>query len=318
MLQLGSMKNLLGNKSFNKIFDIVSKNKKQNWIIINNATFYTTLHKIFKPEFHGFLSNITTNPSWSAYQIHSNENEVSLMGYSTIDQDFAQLLRQQENCSTHFAPILPFNTNFYTTFNTPNPDQFYSKYKETKTYATSLENYKILQPTSGTYFSLNQDSLSYYYMAFQCDTTFTPIASIMAPDSLNPITLYKNIPIYTSQLSDIYPHLNKRYKSEKLAYFIKHQGYYIFSSTQEALQYYLKVAPNNNIESSPYYRFAKANLPSENCFEFFLAASTSKKWEKYLQKEFFNLNIAKNLKLITYSFSQPQNDLIGVNIFIKF
>lgn len=316
--QLESMKNLLGNKSFNKMFDIVSKNKKQNWIILNNTSFYNSLHTIFKPEFHGFLSSISSTPSWSAYQIHLNNDEVSLMGYSTLDQDFATLLQQQENCSTHFASILPFNTNFYTTFNTPNPDQFFTKFKETKTYAPSLANYKMILPKSGTYFSLNQDSLTYYYMAFLCDTTFTPIASIITEDSTNQIIMYKNIPIYISKLTDIYPHLNKRYKSEKLTYFIKYKEYYIFSSTLEALQLYLKVAPNNSIEGSPYYRFAKANLPSENCFEFFLSASSSKKWERYLQKEFYNLNIAKNMKLITYSYSQPQKDLIGVNVFIKF
>lgn len=318
ILQLESMKNLLGNKSFHKIYEMVNKNKKQNWMIINNSSFFTSLHKIFKTEFHGFLSNISQDPSWSAYQIRFNDNEVSMMGYSTIDKDFAKLLESQKNCVTHFSPILPYNTNFYTTFNTPQPAHFFSKFKENKTYAVSLSNYQILLPKSSTYFSLNQDSLTYFYMAFQCDTNVTPLASLVSIDSVNNMVLYNNTPIYTSKLTEVYPHLNKRYKSEKLAYFINYKNYYIFSNSQEGLQYYLKVAPNNNIESSPFYRFAKSNLPSENCFEFFLAATSAKKWEKYLQKESLNLNIAKNLKLISYSYSLPQDELIGVNVFIKF
>lgn len=318
IVQLESMKNLLGNRSFQKIYGLVNKNKKQNWIILNNSTFFTSLHKIFKPEFHGFLSNISSDPSWSAYQIRFNENEVSMMGYSTVDQEYETLMKQQKNCVTQFSPILPFYTNFYTTFNTPNPTQFLSKFKESKTYAISLPNYQILQPKSTTYFSLNQDSISFYYMAFFCDTTITPIATLLTQDSTNQMIMYKNIPIYISKLTEVYPHLNKRYKSEKLTYFIKYQDYYIFAATQEALQYYLKVTPNNNIESSPYYRFAKSNLPSENCFEFFLSATSAKKWEKYLNPDFFKLNVAKNLKLISYSYSLPQDELIGVNVFIKF
>lgn len=316
--QLESMKNLLGNKSFHKIYEMVNKNQKQNWVIINNSSFYTTLHRIFKPEFHAFLSNISTDPSWSAYQIRFNDNEVSMMGYSTMDEDFSKLLENQKNCLTHFSPILPYNTNFYTTFNTPKPADFLSKFKESITFAISLSNYQILLPQSTTYFSLNQDSISYYYMAFQCDTNVTPISALISSDSTNNIKLHNNIPIYSSKLTEVYPHLNKRYKSEKLSYFIKYQNYYIFSSTQEALQHYLKITPNNNIESSPFYRFAKTNLPSENCFEFFLAATSSKKWEKYLQKDAFKMNVAKNLKLISYSYSLPQDDLIGVNVFIKF
>lgn len=316
--QLKSMKNLLGNRSFQKIYGLVNKNKKQNWIILNNSTFFNSLHKIFKPEFHGFLSNVSSDPSWSAYQIRFNENEVSMMGYSTVDKAYESVMEQQKNCKTHFSPILPFYTNFYTTYNTPNPTQYFSKIPESKTYSLSLENYKILQPQSTTYFSLNQDSISYYYMAFLCDTTLTSISALLTLDSTNQKIMYKNTPIYISKLTAVYPHLNKRYKSEKLSYFIDFQGYYIFASTQEALQYYLKVTPNNNIESSPYYRFAKSNLPSENSFEFFLSATSSKKWEKYLHQDFYKLNIAKNLKLISYSYSLPQDELIGVNVFIKF
>jgi hypothetical protein len=318
IVQLKSMKNLLGNRSFQKIYGLVNKNQKQNWIILNNSTFFSSLHKIFKPEFHGFLSNVSSNPSWSAYQIRFNDNEISMMGYSTVDKAYETLMEEQKNSITHFSPILPFYTNFYTTFNTPNPAHFFSKFQGNKTYSISLANYQILQPLSTTYFSLNQDSISYYYMAFKCDTAITPISTLLIQDSTNQKIMYKNIPIYISSLTDVYPHLNKRYKSEKLSYFITYQNYYIFSSSPEALQYYLKVTPNNNIESSPYYRFAKSNLPSENSFEFFLSATSAKKWEKYLHKDYFKLNIAKNLKLISYSYSLPQDELIGVNVFIKF
>jgi hypothetical protein len=318
IVQLESTKNLLEIDHFSKLYKIVSKNKKQNWLIINNATFFSGINTFLNPDFQGYIANNIQNPGWSAYQIRFNDSEISMMGYSNVDEEMIEKLKLQPSQRNGFGNILPFNTHFYSTFNTSNPVEFLKQFKENKTYSISLENYSKLLPTTSTYFSLDQDSITYYFMAFKCDTMKTPIATILHPDSIVINQRINPYPIYASNLSEVYPHMNKQFKSEKLAYFIQYNGYLIFSSTAEALLYYLKVIPNNNIESSPYYRFAKSNLPSETSYEFFLASSTSKKWNKYLTEKSLKLNIAKDLKLITYSYAQPKDQLIGVNIFIKF
>lgn len=318
IVQLESTKNLLEIDHFNKLYKIVSKNKKQNWLIVNNTTFYSGLNNYLNPDFQGIIANSTQNPAWSAYQIRFNESEISMMGYSNVDEEMITKLKLQPSKRNSFGAILPFNTHFYSTFNTPNPGDFLNSFKNNKTYSISLENYKKLLPTTSTYFSLDQDSLTYYYVAFKCDTNKTPLLSIQHPDSIVTNQKINPYPIYASNLTEVYPHMNKQYKSEKLTFFIFYNGYYIFASTKEALQYYLKVIPNNNIESSPYYRFAKSNLPSESTYEFFISYSTSKKWDKYLTEKSLSLTTAKDLKLITFSYAQPKDQLVGVNIFIKF
>ena len=318
IVQLESTKNLLEIDHFNKLYKIVSKNKKQNWLIINNSNFFSAINNYLNTNFQGYIANSTQNPAWSAYQIRFNESEISMMGYSNVDDEMIAKLKLQPSKRTNFGNILPFNTHFYSTFNTPNPSDFLKNFSNNKTYSISIENYLKLMPSTATYFSLDQDSLTYHFMAFKCDTTKTPISNILDPDSIVINQKINPYPIYASNLTEVYPHMNKQYKSEKLTFFIFYNGYYIFASTKEALQYYLKVIPNNNIESSPYYRFAKSNLPSESTYEFFISYSTSKKWDKYLTEKSLSLTTAKDLKLITFSYAQPKDQLVGVNIFIKF
>jgi hypothetical protein len=313
--QLESTRNLLVIKNFKRIFDIVNKNQKQNWMIINNAQFFIGLHQIIKDEFHSFFSPISNNPLWSAYQIRFNDDEISMMGYSVVEEDFQKMLNDQPSQINNFGTVLPFNTTFYATYNTPKPIQFLKAFQNNKNYVVSLSNYNQLLPQKTTYFSINQDSLSYYYIAFQIDTNRTPINAFVHPDSNFTGNIYSIIP---SKLTEIYPHMNIRFKSEQLSYFILYKDYCIFSSTKEALIYYQKVIPNNNIESSPYYRFAKTNLPSEFTYEFFLAASSSHKWDKYFREESKKMKVYNDLKLITYSHTQPKDQLIGINFFIKF
>lgn len=318
IVQLKTTKNLLATELFNSIYTMVSKNTKQNWLIVNNSTFFKHLNASISKDFQGFFTSKSQNSSWSAFQIRFNENEVSLMGYSTIHSEYEEQLKDQPIQNNPFGEILPFNTNFYTIFNTSNPKAFLKNFENKKAYAISLSNYSKLLPESSIYFSLNLDSLSYYFMGFKCDTMITPISQLIHPDSVYTETTVNPYPIYASQITDIYPHMNQMFKSEKLSYFIQYRGYYIFSSSKEALKYYLKVVPNNTIESSPYYRFAKSNLPTSTSFEFFLAAQSNKNWEKYLNHDSKKLSIPKHLKLITYSYSQPKDQLMAVNIFIKF
>ncbi len=313
--QLESTKNLLEHQNFKKIFEMVTKNQKQNWLIVNNGTFFSGLHQFIKPEYHTFVAQIAKTPLWSAYQIRFNENEISMMGYSVVEEDFQKTYDQQPSQQNLFGSILPFNTTFYATLNTPNPVEFNKGFQNMRVYSQTLDNYNKILPLKTTYFSTSLDSISYYYVAFQIDTNKTNISSFMNPDSLNSKNIYS---INATNLSSIYPLINNRFKSELLAYFIKYKDYYIFSSTKEALLYYLKVIPNNNMESSPYYRFAKSNLPSEFTYEFFLSTSTSHKWEKYFIKDKHKMKIYNDLKLITYSYTQPANQLISVNFFIKF
>lgn len=317
IVQLKSLRNLLAIGPFEKIYEVVSKNTKQNWLIVNNRLFLKNLNQFINQDFQGFFDSMSDPSSWSAFQVRFNDNEVSLLGYTTTSKEFEHLMAQQEVKSNPFGEILPFNTHFYSILNTPDPPSFLKYFQNNKKMELSYSNYNRLQSESSIYFSLNQDSLTYYYMGFKCDTT-TTLLDIQHPDSLLPNTQVNPYPILASSLTDVYPHMNSMFKSEPLSYFIHYKGYYIFSSSKEALKYYLKVVPNNNIESNPYYRFAKTNLPTSTTFEFFLASQTIRKWERYLNSTTQKMSIPKNLKLITYSYSQPKDQLMGVNIFIKF
>ena len=319
ILQLKSMKNLLGNRYFKQIYEIVLKNTKQNWLIINNQTFFSTIQKKLKPEYQRFVNNSNPAPSWGAYQVRFETDEIHLSGYVTVDQGFTDALKTQERFAQNYTDILPFNTHYYTHFNTLNLPDFFKIFENQNSYKESIENYRLLMPKSATDFYLMQDTTLYHYIAFQCDTAITPLQTLLYEDSLTHSgTVFKNTPIYHSKLSTIVPHFNKRFRPIELTYFIQYQDFYLFANSVEALTHYLKVISHNNIESNPYFRFTKVNLPSENCFEYYLATSPDRSIEFYLTRDYANSEIAKHLKLLSYSHSVIQDQLLSVNAFIKF
>lgn len=319
ILQLKSTKNLLANRYFNQIYEIVQKNTKQNWLIINNQTFFTTIQKNLKSDYQRFVNSSNPTPSWGAYQIRFESDEVHLSGYVTVDQGYTDALKTQEELSQNHTHILPFNTHYYTHFNTHNLQEFMKLFENQNSYKESIENYKLLLPHSTTDFYLMQDTTVYHYIAFQCDTNITPLHSLLDEDSLTKShTVFKNIPIYHSKLSTIIPHFNKRFRPIELTYFIQYEDFYLFANSIEALTHYLKVISHNNIESNPYFRFTKVNLPSNNCFEFYLATSPDRSIGSYLIQDYTTSEIDKHLKLFSYSHSVIHDQLLSVNAFIKF
>jgi len=93
--QLKNPRNLTTLKSFEELFNIIEKNKKQNWVIVNHDRYFSHFEPFFKDETYSALTQFSTNATWSACQARFSGLDMLLSGYMAINdgfQDYFNLL----------------------------------------------------------------------------------------------------------------------------------------------------------------------------------------------------------------------------------
>ena len=83
--QLQNPNNLTTMKSFETLFKIMEKNKKQNWLILNHNKYLSNFESYFNEETNMNLTQFGANAQWSAYQVRFSGLEISLWGYLTTN-----------------------------------------------------------------------------------------------------------------------------------------------------------------------------------------------------------------------------------------
>jgi len=86
--QLRNPSNLTNLKSFEALFNIMEKNKKQNWLILNHYRYFAHFESFFTDETNILLTRFASNVSWAAYQVRFSKLEMSLSGYLSINDGF--------------------------------------------------------------------------------------------------------------------------------------------------------------------------------------------------------------------------------------
>jgi hypothetical protein len=86
--QLKNPKNLTTTKSFVTLFNVTEKNKKQNWLILNNCSYFSNFQPFFNPETNSSFVRFSANIPWAAYQVRFSGLEMLLAGYVSVNNRF--------------------------------------------------------------------------------------------------------------------------------------------------------------------------------------------------------------------------------------
>jgi hypothetical protein len=105
--QLKNPKNLTTLKSFEELFSIIEKNKKQNWLILNHERYFSNFGLHFNNETNATLTRFSSNVPWAAHQVRFSGLEILLTGYAT--------------------PVLPLHKDYEIAVRDANPE-YWSQY----------------------------------------------------------------------------------------------------------------------------------------------------------------------------------------------
>jgi hypothetical protein len=94
--QLRNPRNLTAVKSFDSLFNIMEKNRKQNWLILNHKRYFSNFEAYFNEEANVALNHFASNASWAAYQVRFSKLNMSLSGYLSVSDDCQEYFNNLE------------------------------------------------------------------------------------------------------------------------------------------------------------------------------------------------------------------------------
>jgi len=103
--QLKNPKNLTNLKSFETLFNILEKNKKQNWLVLNHKSYFSHYESFFTNETNLLLMRFASNVSWAAYQVRFSKLEMSLSGYLSNNDSFQEYFNNLKNKYSYYSSL---------------------------------------------------------------------------------------------------------------------------------------------------------------------------------------------------------------------
>ena len=103
IVQLRNPRNLTTLKSFEALFQITEKNKKQNWLILNHKKYFSNFEPYLQEETNSLLDRFTTHTTWSAYQIRFSGLEMRMSGYLSINDNFDEYFNPFEQKYLYYS-----------------------------------------------------------------------------------------------------------------------------------------------------------------------------------------------------------------------
>lgn len=286
-------KNLISDENFNKLYQLTLKNRKQNWLVINNNNYFDFLKGFFKDEVNQKMAAIKGLADWSAFQIRMAQNELFLAGYTTAQSDdFKEYVSQQARFTVP-ETILPFSTDWY--------------YKvEKKDYA-------------GCYFSVTEDSTQHHrYLAVQRDSIKDHFAKI---DSEQLELIQSNHPNGIYPCSDsLFPLDISPMEGKDFTVFTIVNGYYLFATSEAALNHYWKsIQQQGTIVDNRGYKFSKSNVASSNILEYaYYNGQDRTSLAKNMTTKGVSGKVGHKLSIFSISCSNVNSEYANVNIYISF
>ena len=311
-------RNLLSDKTFSNFYDIVSKNEKQNWLIIHNFHFFKLKKELFSDYYQHLCQSLSEIPDWSIFQISFNDKEVILSGYMDYKHLFSKNLHTEFTHETTSSPahIIPFTSSFYSVLKQPVSSQSFLL-KNDSDFHSVIPDFEVTELIK---FQLNRDTSIYQFIAFPIDTNRNH-SFFISTDSTqhSEITTKKGDKIYLSSLNHLHTYSIISMQNIGLNYFTLYRDYYIFAEAMTDLDYFLQQIKQQNFTQQSNYQFTKSNLPSSSGYEFcvIIPDKRSNVIPLFSDKKCYD-NTIRNLQVFAFSFAKPEKDLVPVTVYIKF
>ena len=290
LIQHTHPKNLLSDKSFKDLYNLTSKNLKQNWVLLQNPGYSQHIATFLTKEAYARLRKAIPMSDWSAFQIRIGHNEVTLSGYTATNDLLKEAVRQNAKRSFDTpSEMLPFDTEWY-----------YKKAGENCATCT---------------FSLAGDSSKHHeFLLVMQDTlhkVLVPFGSEERADAFrnqHPSCIY---PITDSTFINL-----KKLTSASYALFVERSNALLFAPSPEALTLYYKTLNNKgDISDNRYYRFSQNNAASSNLIDFTFY-NTNGATQTFFSPNGKSSFLGRDLAIFSANCTSVTDEYASVNIYI--
>lgn len=292
LIQHTHPKNLLSDDTFKEIYQLSTKNIKQNWLIINNREYGKSISSLFTGDVISSIKKDSRISKWSAFQLRVSKNELFLSGYMRISGDSALTMKRVKHIQVP-ETFMPFATEWY--------------------------HHRNYQDWSTCHFSVAADSSKHHeYLVLLQDSlhkSFVPFGN-----QAKAYELRNNYP------SGIYPITDSTFSGraatefKAYAFFIERDGNYLFVPSEEALAYYTKTMTQNGaITENRFYKFSQNNVASKDIEEFcYYNFNSESSPQVIFSAKGKGYHLAKDLTILSVSCTDINNDYAAINLYLSF
>ena len=287
-------KNLLSVTEFKQLYDIAEKNKKQNWLFMNNASYSNILNDYFTPDVNSKFQEIKKLSSWAAFQIRFSQNEILLSGYATLkDGQLGPIKKINTDCDIP-DNIMPYHTCWY--------------------HKLELQEYDVC------HLAIPGDSTTIYpFLMVRRDTignTFSPFLNAQQAEDLK--TAYPN-GIFPVTDSILVPK-GSMFDTNHYTHFTVKGNSYVYATSPESIAAFNRdFAANGTLDGNRYYKFSKSNTASNNILEYtYYNAQDKKPLSAKLTEKGKRSNFGQNLLIFSLSVSDISDEYASVNLYLNF
>lgn len=308
---------LIQRPDFVSINDIIHKNKKQNWLILNHSNFIESQSPKLDSVYHAAFGTMAELAGWSAYQVRFNDNEVVLSGYSTINEGaFFSEYAASDADLTLPDNLIPASISSYVCSTLPKTYELTTEMTEGDSTFTATTQWQLEDIVC---FRIRRDTNLFHYMLLPADSATVEAEAVYFAPAPKEESLYRGTPIVLCNAHDIaalYPQL---YQDFETAYAICYRDHYILTESYLAARAYLDdVTTGKVLASNQQYQFTKGNLPTGKGFELYYI-NNSNQFNQYLTRSFLKKKPGiTNLKVFAFSFQKPVGNLLPNTVYVRF
>ena len=290
LIQHTHPKNLLSDKSFKDLYNLTSKNLKQNWVLLQEPGYSQHIATFLTEEAFAQLHKAIPMSEWSAFQIRIGHNEVTLSGYTAANDLLKEAAKHNAKRSFDIPPeMLAFDTEWY--------------YKKTGENCATCT------------FALAGDSSKHHeFLIVMQDTLhkrLVPFGNEERADAFrnqHPSGIY---PISDSTFMNL-----KELTSAQYALFVERTNALLFAPSPEALTIYYKMLNSKgDISNNRYYKFSQNNAASSNLIDFTFFNTTPSTQTFFSQKGKSSF-IGQDLAIFSTNCTGVTDGYAAVNIYV--
>jgi len=314
---LAQRKSIVEEKGFKALYEMMDKNPKQNWLVVNHAAFVASQKANVAPEFEEALTSLGRLADWSAYQMTVTAGEISLSGYSVMKDGslFKQLESQQPSAQSVPADVVPSTAIDYACFRLSDAGKFSTGNSLPE---EAVKAFSLLQSNEIHCFTLS-DALDCHFFAVKCATDSAHLLALL-PEG-HTLDSVGDCGSYQFGHGNFAPVLHAGWRHCTPAVFMPQGDYLIFADSAANLRMYQKTVKTSGVlDNNQLFILLKSDGRWSNqaaCRYFFQNGSGA--LDRVLNDKLVARHTAlSKTRCVAFYSLDPYQNLIPNHIYIKF
>ena len=316
LLQQKHPKKILSDKGFRSVYELTEKNRKQNWLLINQESYTQFLKSFFNNEIGKKMGEMVGDSEWSAFQLRFSDKSIYLSGYTLLDNSMYESNKHGDGFS--LASVIPFKTMYFTRYDIVDLKSL-NLLSHSRLSEKDISALNSISPREMCNFAFKQDTNTVRLLAVLSDTNVSVLnfySGTEVSDSLVKAVTDNIYPLPMNYSAALMPISN-----DTLRWFYYADGAFVFAPSRDDIQTYRKtMSRGESIAANPDYKLVAEAVASSSIKEYSLINDKNSQFiNEYLSDKGMKSKVGQNLRAVSYSVGKPADKkFVPLNVYISF